>query len=310
VLLTKTLTSTTSYIEYNREDIRQDILAYALFLNNILITNTAPTYDINNLIINGEDQYNFEYSKFIGPTIYNNDAEHFFTSTPDTRSSWVIINGNFTVNSGQTFIPPVRKLFTVLYVKGDLINNGTISMTARGANHSNLEAHDIYIGNSNRFDALSNIYIPAIGGNGGAGFIGPVTGFSSRNGSNGINGGTGGGSTGRVPITNRDFNMGSGAAGTSYSGGAASGSILNTGNTPISTQPASSNGGQGSAGAKNGTGPGIAGGGAGNPSGSNSDGRGIIQSGTGGTLIIIVEGQISGNGQFTSQISLILGGRV
>jgi len=294
-LITKTLISTTNYLEYNT----QDILGYARFLNNTIITNTAPTYNINNLSINGEIQYSFEYSKRIGNTNYTNNILQFFTRTADTRSSWVIIDGNFTVNTGQLFIPPVRKLFTVLYVKGNLINNGIISMSSRGANHSNLEPHDIYIGNSNRLDTLSNIYIPAIGGNGGAGFIGPVSGFNFRNGSNGTNGGTGGGSTGNVLSSNFVFSMGFGAAGTAYSGGAASGGILNYSNVMISTQPASSNGGAGSAGASNGTGPGIAGGGAGNPFGLSTNGR-IISSGTGGTLIIIVEGQISGNGSFRS----------
>jgi hypothetical protein len=295
-LITKTLISITNYLEYNT----QDILGYARYLNNTIITNTVPTYNINNLSINGEIQYSFEYSKRIGATTYNNNnILQFFTTTADTRSSWVIIDGNFTVNTAQLFRPPVRKLFTVLYVKGNLINNGIITMSARGANHSNLEPHDIYIGNSNRLDTLSNIYIPAIGGNGGAGFTGPVSGFNFRNGSNGTNGGTGGGSTGNVLSNNFNFEMGSGAAGTAYSGGAASGGILNYSNVMISTQPASSNGGKGSDGARNGTGPGIAGGGAGNPIGLNTDG-GIILSGTGGTLIIIVEGQISGNGSFTS----------
>ena len=298
-LVTKTLTSITLY---DIQSTGQDILGYARYLNNTINISTPPTSNINNLSINGEIQYNFEYSKHIGSTTYNNIAQQFFTTTPDTRSAWVVIDGNFTVNSGQTFIPPVRKLFTVLYVKGNLINNGTISMTARGANHTNLEPHDIYIGNSNRIGALSNIYIPAIGANGGAGFTGPVGFFLlARNGSNGIDGGTGGGSTGRVVNPNFNFIMGSGAAGTSYSGGAASGGIFNIVNTMISTQPASSNGGAGSAGARIGTAPGTAaGGGAGNPSGSNTNGL-ILPSGTGGTLIIIVEGQISGNGEFTSQ---------
>lgn len=296
-LVTKTLTSTTSYLEYTT----QDILGYARYLNSKIITNKTPTYNISNLIINGEIQHSFEYSKRIGTTTYNNNnALQFFTTTADTRSAWVIIDGNFTVNTGQIFQPPARKLFTVLYVKGNLTNNGIISMTARGANHSNLEPHDIYIGNSNRIGVLSNIYIPAIGGNGGAGFTGPVSGFNFRNGSNGTNGGTGGGSTGNVLSNNFNFEMGSGAAGTSYSGGAGSGGILNYSNVMISTQPGASNGGAGSDGVKNGTGDGVAGGGAGNPSGLSTNGL-LLLSGAGGTIIIIVEGQISGNGQFVSE---------
>ena len=79
------------------------------------------------------------------------------------------MNGNLTINSGQTFIPSVRKLFTVLYVTGNLVVNGSISMTGRGANHSGTgssggatTAVDIRIG-TGTFSAVVNPQIPAAG---------------------------------------------------------------------------------------------------------------------------------------------------
>lgn len=291
-----------------------DVLDYARYLNHNLTGTTGPKHITSNLTITYENQYSFDYSKYVGNIDFNTtpfDSNTFFTGVADTTSAWVIIDGNLTIDASTTFTPPVRKLFTVLYVTGDLTNDGVISMSARGANHSNLTPNNIYIGNSNRFNSLSNKYIPATGGAGGAGFTltrtftsGTVYLTVASNGTSGINGGTGGGSTGLLSIINGTFTMGSGAEGTSYSGGAGSGGIYVLGfpNTTASTCNASPNGGAGSDGASFLLDGG--GGGAGNPSGRNGSPGGPIgeptTSGTGGTLIVIVEGAIRGDGLFSS----------
>ena len=289
-----------------------DILDYARYLNYSLTGTTGPKHVTSNLTITYENQYSFDYSKYVGNIDFNTtpfNSNTFFTGVADTTSAWVIIDGNLTIDPSTTFTPPVRKLFTVLYVTGDLTNNGVISMSARGANHSNLTPNNIYIGNSNRFNSLSNKYIPATGGAGGAGFT--LTNNDNTlltvasNGTSGINGGTGGGSTGLLVIRNGTFTMGSGADGTSYSGGAGSGGIYSFGlaNTTGSTCNASPNGGAGSDGVILSPGA-TAGGGAGNPSGRDRFPGGTGEpttSGTGGTLIVIVEGAIRGDGLFSSR---------
>ena len=65
-------------------------------------------------------------------------SSDWFTSTKDTRSAIIGVVGNLTINSGAFIRPPDRKLFMAIYVDGNLTVNsgGTISMTARGANHS------------------------------------------------------------------------------------------------------------------------------------------------------------------------------
>jgi hypothetical protein len=301
-----TLQSTTLPPEY----VGRDILYYARYLNYSLTGNILPKHVENNLTINGENQYSFDYSKRMGDVNFNItpfNPNTFFTITPDTTSSWVIIDGNLIIDPLTTFTPPVRKLFTVLYVTGDLLNNGTISMSARGANHSNLVANNIYIGDINRSNSLSNIFIGSGGGFGGAGYrytySDNVTRIVGESGKNGFGGGTGGGSTGIFYIRNGTFRTGSGARGTSYSGGAGSGGLYALSSDPTTTGAtcnASTNGGPGTYGVSLTT-TRLGGGGAGNPSGSNSDGSGIVESGTGGTLIVIVEGVISGNGVFTSR---------
>lgn len=89
-----------------------------------------------------------------------NSATTFGNTTVDTQMLILKFNKNLTVNSGITLIPQVRKKGMVVYVSGTLINNGKISMTARGASAT---GQDVYLYN--------NEYVPAIGGNGGNGSI-------------------------------------------------------------------------------------------------------------------------------------------
>lgn len=202
------------------------------------------------------------------------DPGDWFTTTADSRSAIVIVDGNLTINAGQTFIPPVRKLFFVLYVTGTLTINGALSMTARGANHSasgsNITAGAIKIA-TGTFSTIVDPNVPAAGGAGGA--------TTSGAGTAGASGGTGGGGAGASGGT-----FGAGAAGTSFSGGPGGGGAATAG---VATAGAAngSAGGNGASDASNG-----GGGGAGNPGGTFNAvnfpcGTG---QGTGGTLIVIV----------------------
>ena len=274
------------------------ILATARTLSTTFSGQTiAPTAG-GTLTINSQAVGSYEYTVTGTTTVSAFTASDWFTSTADTVSSWIIVNGNLTINSGQTFIPPVRKLFTVIYVTGNLVHNGIISMTARGANHSGTgtsggatTAVDIRIG-TGTFSAVVNPQIPATGGAGAP----ARTGGLSNNGSAGTNGGTGGGGTGEC-ISGTTASAG--AAGTCFSGGPGSGGAISG-----TSQAGGANGGKGGNSSGN-----YSGGGAGNPGGQGLTSGGAPGffggDGTGGTLIVIVAGTITGSGNFLSNGSTV-----
>lgn len=258
---------------------------------NAKYTSTTPLTTITApLLINNRSLSSYDFVKYNGNITFNNTAlrnSDLFTNNQDSNSAWVIINGNLTITAGQTIRPPVRKLFTVVYVTGILTipNTAKISMTARGANHSNIPPQDIYI--------FSNVFVPANGGDGGVRTILQFGNGSSavNSGKNSINGGTGGGSTGiAYSQTGRNNNAGasagSGSTGTSFSGGVGSGGVNNFQTSHISYScNAPANGGMGTAGVAS-IGRDVTGG-AGNPGGSNFSNTTMQNSGTGGTLIVI-----------------------
>jgi len=234
------------------------------------------TLTINNNALGSYD-YVFKQGN---QTLSSFTAADWFTTTPDTRSSWIVVNGNLTINSGITFTPTVRKLFTCIYVAGNLQLDGIISMSARGANHSGT-------GNSNgytleqdiriitgTYSGVTNPQIPATGGTGGKPGGSPTT------------GGTGGGGNGGGT---------SGTTGTAFGGGVGGGAPTNYVAAPVY---------RGGAGADSYENPdgnadkNTYGSGAGNPGGGGS--RGTASTGTGGTLIVFVRGTLSGSGSFTS----------
>lgn len=271
-----------------------DILFYSRALNGSRAVG-GPTA-LGALSINSLAVGSHEVKVASTTTISSFTASDWFTTTKDTVSSWVIIKGDLTINAGQVFIPPVRKLFTVLYVAGNLVNNGQISMTARGANHSGTgdsggatTAVNIRLA-TGTFGATTDPQIPAAGGAGGSG----RSGNDGVAGTAGSAGGTGGGGSGSA-----DNNAGgNGAAGTCFSGGGGGGGTVSS----TAAGAAVANGGAGGAAAQPGGGQNVdTGGGAGNPGGANpafTDRSGA--SGTGGTLIIICEGSISGAGTIVS----------
>ena len=267
------------------------ILTAARTIVNGEKTSTPLTGGI--LTINSESVGSYDYKVANTTTVSGFSASDWFTSTQDTHSSWICINGNLTINSGQTFIHSVRKLFTVIYVTGNLVINGSISMTGRGANHSGTGTSggytapvDIRIGTGS-FSSGGTISNPQIPGTGGAGGAVRST-DGANNGTTGTNGGTGGGGSGYAFSSGT---AGSGSGGTSFSGGSGGGGAY--GGTGAN---AGINGGAGENGSQQ-TGS-LVTGGAGNLGGTLKASAGA--DGTGGTLIIIVEGSLSGSGSVVS----------
>lgn len=269
---------------------------------------TSPTAG-GTLTINGVGLGSYDYLiKKSSQTISSFTASDWFTSTEDTRSAWIVVDGGLTINSGQTVIPSVRKLFTVLYVRGNLTVNGSISMTARGANHSGTgnsggatTAQAIRIINGT-YSGVTNPQIPASGGTAGTG----ATNQTGSAGSAGSAGGTGGGGGGGSA---NDGAGSSGAAGTSFSAGGGGGA--RNGASGTAPTNAVANGGRGGDGGGNNS---NACGGAGNPGGSSlttiygGTGTAIPGNGTGGVLIVFCTGAISGSGSLVANGSAGGGG--
>lgn len=260
------------------------ILAFARTLSTTFAGQNITPSSGGALTINSTSLGSYDYtvrsSDVVVSSFTNSD---WFTVTQDSVSAWVVIRGNLTINAGQTFIPSNRKLFTVIYVTGNVVNNGTISMTARGANHStatgsSITAQNIRIG-TGTFSAISNPQIPTAGGAGAP----SRSNGSFNNGIAGTSGGTGGGGTGEC-ISGTTASAGS--AGTSYSGGCGSGGAISG-----TSQAGAIDGGKGGNSSGN-----NSGGGTGNPGGTGIPTTYNGLSGTGGVLIVIVAGQLSGNG--------------
>ncbi len=266
------------------------ILSFARSLSTTFTGQTVAPTSGGALSINSQAVGNYDYMVSTGGTVSSFSATDWFTTTQDTASAWIIVNGDLTINSGQTFIPSVRKLFTVIYVSGNLVVNGAISMSGRGANHSGTGTSGGYTAPVNirigtgTFSAIVNPEIPATGGAGGNA-VSAVNG--SSNGVAGTSGGTGGGGSGyRFQGT---AISGGGSSGTCFTGGTGGGAAYNTG----TAGNGGANGGAGGQGVP--TNSNIITGGTGNPGGNTGTAQ-AGGNGTGGTLIIIVAGSLSGTG--------------
>ncbi len=252
------------------------------------------------LIINNEALGQYDYCVKVGnQTVSAFSDGDWFTANEDARAAFVIVDGNLTINSGQVFRPAKRKLFTVIYVDGDLTVNGSISMTARGSNHTGtgISGGEVTKGNiriaTGTFSGVTNPQIPASGGAGGAGVNRTTSGNSSGNaGSNGTDGATGGGGSGAIRLaTTGNGTSGAGAAGTSFSGGSSGASGYGNG----VAGSGEANGGKGGNDITTRANPGT-----GNPHGNESSGTGG-QDGTGGVLIVICTGALKGAGTIVAQ---------
>jgi len=270
----------------------------------------------------------YDYTYYNGPkTVSSFSRPAWFTSTEDSRSALIYVNGNLTINACQVLKPDHRKLFTAIYVKGDLTVNGTISMgydnggsVGKGANHSPSgsprTALAIKLIAPGTYSCVPDPEITSSGGAGGGGAIVSPTSAGSPNrsatntGSNGTGGGTGGGASGMFFVLDGQpaapMNpSGAGSAGTAFTGGTGGGGIDKRGDSTVTNATAgTANGGAG--GNAGGTGNGNSSGGNGNPGGTYNQPCGSSNAGdngtpgTAGSLVIYVSGAISGCGSVTS----------
>ena len=226
---------------------------------------------------------------------------------------------NMTIQAGHTVRPTNRCKGMYLYIAGDLIIDGELTMTARGAKgpgkYVGIDPRlGVFINSEDIFTAKGFAVIHPTGGAGA-----PTRTISSGNqttyvadgyaGSPGINGACGGGGGGGCAHRQAGYSTGgAGSAGTSFSGGAGGGGAASAARTLFadSGQPNGGSGGNGRCDtidmyAR----PRAAGGGAGNPGGI---GHRLCppaghpkyfdyaaysgENGTGGLLILVVHGDI------------------
>jgi hypothetical protein len=238
----------------------------------------------------GSYQSIFSFTSNLGDFSSTGDIAHDQFSSVLDGNPVVRTYNNFTINAGHTVTPTNRCKGMYLNILGDLTVNGTLSMTARGANaegqyiiidklskfiyFSNNQPSDIVLTqNPNQFCIINKI--------GGAAVL-VINGLANP----GINGACGSGGCGFVEFSSKP--MGLGGAGTSFSGGAGGGAKIGRAN--LTSQNGSSIGGAGGNGITD-SGSYSAGGGAGNPGGTSNAGA-TGSSGTGGLMILFVQGNI------------------
>lgn len=277
---------------------------------------TARAQSGGTMTLNSVSLGSYDYTYVGGnETVSSFSNSNYFTSTADSRSALVYIDGDFTIDSGQTFIPSNRKLFTAIYVKGNLAVNGSISMSSRGSNHGGVpvSAGNIKLIADGTYSSVPNPQIPSGGGSAGAASAEAQSNDDKvgNNGSAGSAGGTGGGGGGGAGVGGNDpggYNGrakgGAGAAGTSFSGGPGGGGATDlTGGSLDSDTTGSAGVANGGAGGASSPNPShyASHGGSGNPGGQGYTAPGASpgdngNDGTGGVLIIYVEGNYTGSG--------------
>jgi len=230
---------------------------------------------------------------------------------------------NLTINSGVTVTTDQPCRGMLLFCTGDVVINGTLSMTSRGAyanpNNNGSDGNPVGSsglqfacpGGSSSFSSFSSSLNGA-----GTAAVNAVSGFSSlsgnaqiatlvkqgadggagkngagNNGSNGSTGQTGGGSSGGC---NNTGSSGSGSYGGPWSGGSGGGGCSHHSSGGSATAWAGP-GGSGHAQSSH-----TAGGGAGNPGGSSYN-TSQGPNGTGGLIVLIIAGTLSGSGTIEAQ---------
>lgn len=204
-----------------------------------VITVNDQTYNINAIVLDGnitlDGIINIDGAQ-LNNNIYEfgNEATDVATETENAKNMVVLkVNGDLKIEEGVTLTAcksssgygGPKGMF--IYCTGALTNNGTISMTARGAK---AEGQDVYLWQNN--DG-SYEYVPKLGADGGQ----SRTGYSSRSsvigrisGNNGENRKTGGGGSGGAwGWSGITLTSPRGGNGTSYSGGSGAGSYMRHG---------------------------------------------------------------------------------
>lgn len=264
--------------------------------------------------LDNKNYLNVEVDEISGSVIYSANAT-IGTPTPDTLFTLLRVNGDLTINENVTVTTTARKLGLAILVKGNCTINGTLDMTARGANHNgssiaetlNPNSADsgflntypgriirLFSGNLNLISLIgttatpngssNNISLPDQGAAGGQNVSAQGVDASASS----LATGGGGAGSGSVP--------GLGAAGSTFSGGTGGG-----GSFSIAGRNGTPNGGRGGLGGTDGQTSSVthSGGGAGNPGGSGgTTATGNAPSlaglsGTGGVLILFVTGTVS-----------------
>lgn len=241
-------------------------------LANDYITKSYGSY-LNQSVTIGASEMVFD--------IYNVSASTALTSsiltgcTANDANSQLIVGYNLSVASDETITPPYRCKGLFIVSGSQFTNDGTISMTARGASAQGVD-----------IPLIGDKFVSAVGGAGGPGVrrsqaSGSTYGASGFSPTEGVISCGGGGSGGACANTGKHIS-GAGGAGTSFSGGTGGG-----GAAPLKTgYDGSTNGGQGGRGSSGG-----ARGGAGNPVGISTTGDYNYTAdnkgeGTGGLIVI------------------------
>ena len=269
------------------------------------LTADGVTYPIHLYVLEGDQDWSTNQT-------FGDSGDVGTSSTNALHTVVVYVKGNVTIEEGVTVTAygtaygGPKGMF--LYVSGNLINKGTLSMTARGGKAAGQKV------NLWKNEDGSYEFVPAAGGNGGASKSVSGTGTTmagNAGAASTVARGTGGGGTGAGRSYGCKATVGKGGNGTSYSGGAGSGASNNDGaGCSASTSGAgSSAGGAGSNGvvkSSNSSGYGqISMGGTGNSSGSNATYRESVKNlvtrrGTGGLLVVFANNIIN-SGSITAQ---------
>lgn len=291
-------TSATETLKYETTDtVNQDnssLIGYIKNLNTSTkqeISINDENYTINATVLNGDVVLD-GITEITGATLNSNIYEFgdstldVATDSEDAQNMVILkINGNLKINENITLTSckspdgygGPKGLY--IYCTGDIVNDGVISMTARGAK---AEGQNIYL-----WKNMDDTYelVPRDGANGGAATYDSEPGI---NGDDGQNRQTGGGGSGGTMWA---YYSGAGTKGTSFSGGAGGGSAYNN----TSAENGYENGGKGGNAAANSKWTWGVGGGAGNPEGISYGSASSPQRGTGGLLVIYGKNIINNN---------------
>ena len=227
------------------------------------------------LQVNSTPLGSYDYRISDETTISSFNVNDYFSNNQD-RIALIAFKNNITINTGQTFTPGYsrQKLFTCIYVNGNLTLNGNISMSKCGGNWSgNDPGVDIPLTSNSSSVVLANGC-----GDGGLAYYYPGSGAYAQ----------------LQPTSAASLGGTFSGAGGNAGGGVG-------GNPQTNWQPIGNFGGPGGF---NVGGSGYTfGGGAGNP-GKTSSGNGgngySSENGVGGTIILFVTGQIIGSGNITA----------
>lgn len=243
-----------------------------------------------------KDYYDKPVGEYLNRTVTINNVElacDIYRVAPETvltpavftgctvvdANTQIVIGRDMSVASGTTLIPPYRCKGIVIGDVGTFTNEGTISMTARGAS-----------GAGKNIQLTADYMISAVGGAGAAAKT--ISGYNVlANGNNGSSPASGilscgGGASGGVSsYSSSNISSGAGGSGTSFSGGAGGAGTRGT--------AGSSTGGAGGSSSMEGNTNKIRGG-AGNPIGSDtSNNRDSYGTGTGGLIVILADNLVS-----------------